>query len=106
MRLNMKKRFIISTIFLVVIIALSGDEQEVERYDIPLADLEKSEIEIEFGLGSLEIRSGNSDYLLRGAALFEDARLKPRIRHKKIGNRSNLHIYNETADFNGSFNSV
>ncbi|MCF7885594.1 MAG: toast rack family protein [Candidatus Marinimicrobia bacterium] len=101
----MKKLITIIACF-VTIIVLSGEEQNVKRYDIPIEGLSESEIEIEFNLGSLEIRTGNGKYLLRGAAIYSDDRLRPHIRHKKIGDRSKLHIYTETNEFNKSINSV
>jgi len=102
----MKK--IITTIICCLLInaAIFGEEKKVERYDIPLEKLEESEIRIEFNLGSLEIRTGSDDYLLRGAVIYRDERLKPHIRHKKIGNRSKLHLYTEAEDYNKSVNSV
>lgn len=106
MRLIMKKLLTITTLMVIIIVALAGDESKVERYDIPLDNLKESEIQIEFNLGSLEIRTGGDEYLLRGAVIYEDERLKPHIRHKKIGDRSKLHLYTESEDYNKSVNSV
>ncbi len=84
---------------LIIVTGLLADEAiQTDRYDIPFENEEDLDVQIEFGMGELDLRSGGDGYVLRAGLSYAEEHFKPALDYKKIGQRGKLHIYTESIE--------
>jgi len=72
---------------------VAADAQTV-RHDIPLKGENQLDVEIEFGLGRLFLKSlADDNFVMKSHMTYYDKTLKPNLEYKILGNRGRLHIY-------------
>ncbi|MDD5765419.1 MAG: toast rack family protein [Candidatus Marinimicrobia bacterium] len=83
---------------------LASDAQTV-RHDIPLKGEKQLDVEIEFGLGRLFLKSlPDNNFVMKSQMTYYDKELKPNLEYKILGSRGRLHLYTNDKGKDKHFN--
>ncbi len=93
----MKRKLIILLIFMIAV--LSAEDYFTERYDIPFKGEEELDVNISFGLGTLDLKSHDDPkYLVHSIMTYSQRIYKPIVDYKILGNRGRLKMSTEKYD--------
>ncbi|HQE94309.1 MAG TPA: toast rack family protein [Candidatus Marinimicrobia bacterium] len=93
----MKRKLIILLIFMIAV--LSAEDYFTERYDIPFKGEEELDVNISFGLGTLDLKSHDDPkYLVHSIMTYSQRICKPIVDYKILGNRGRLKMSTEKYD--------
>ncbi|HPC35016.1 MAG TPA: toast rack family protein [Candidatus Marinimicrobia bacterium] len=95
----MKVKIIIYWLLLTAV--LTAEEYRTDRYDIPYKGEEELDVNISFGLGTLNLKSHDDPkYLVHSIMTYSQMIYKPNVDYKILGNRGRLKMstekYNES----------
>jgi hypothetical protein len=92
------KRAIILCMCLSAVL-LFAEEQITEQHNIPYQGEEDLDVDIEFGLGKLELRSSdNRKYIMQSEITYSKELYKPEVEYKTIGKRGKLRLVSRQSD--------
>ncbi|NLA23018.1 MAG: hypothetical protein GX870_08260, partial [Candidatus Marinimicrobia bacterium] len=93
----MKRKLIILWIFMIAV--LSAEDYFTEHYDIPYKGEEELDVNISFGLGTLDLKSHDDPkYLVHSIMTYSQRIYKPIVDYKILGNRGRLKMSTEKYD--------
>lgn len=93
------KNVTLKTALITLTLALAlGGEPKIARYDIPMKGEKELDVELNFSVGTLDIRGGEQrDYILRSGISYFKSTYKPIIDYKILGEKGKLKIYSESS---------
>ena len=93
----MKRKLIILLIFMIAV--LSAEDYFTEHYDIPYKGEEELDVNISFGLGTLDLKSHDDPkYLVHSIMTYSQRIYMPIVDYKILGNRGRLKMSTEKYD--------
>jgi len=93
----MKRKLIILWIFMIAV--LSAEDYFTEHYDIPYKGEEELDVNISFGLGTLDLKSHDDPkYLVHSIMTYSQRIYMPIVDYKILGNRGRLKMSTEKYD--------
>jgi hypothetical protein len=86
-------------LILAMCTGLSASEITVEHHDIPYETIKQLDVEIEFGLGQLDLSSNkDDDYILISEFHFSDDRYRPQVDFRRSGDQGKLRLESRNLD--------
>lgn len=93
----MKRKLIILLIFMIAV--LSAEDYFTEHYDIPYKGEEELDVNVSFGLGTLDLKSHDDPkYLVHSIMTYSQRIYMPIVDYKILGNRGRLKMSTEKYD--------